>query len=77
MPSCVIPFDVWSAIAEYFPPDTLLSFSLVNRAFYELAQKVKYQATDLITYDKNTKKLLRELKCVTSPICMTPFTDQL
>ncbi|KAK7457108.1 hypothetical protein VKT23_010409 [Stygiomarasmius scandens] len=66
MPSCVVPFDVWSAIAEYFPPDTLLSFSLVNRAFYELAQKVKYQATDLITYDKNTKKLLRELK---NPSC--------
>ncbi|THU99003.1 hypothetical protein K435DRAFT_837877 [Dendrothele bispora CBS 962.96] len=62
MPPCTIPFDVWSIIAEYLPPDMLPSLSQVNHAFYEIAQRVKYQVTDLVTYDKNTKRLLTELK---------------
>ncbi|KAF5309703.1 hypothetical protein D9758_016109 [Tetrapyrgos nigripes] len=62
MPSIAVPFDVWSSIAEYITPDTLVALAPVNQAFYDIAQKVKYQVTDLVTYDKNTKKLLKDLQ---------------
>jgi hypothetical protein len=64
MPPISVPFDVWSTIAEYITPESLLNLAPVNNAFYDIAQKVKYQVTDLVTYDKSTKKLLKDLQFV-------------